>query len=415
MSNNGEILIRSAPPVLNAQHQSLSDEAILKEGLGDSDSSTDLGLYVHVPFCRSRCHFCSFYIRVHRDDRVRRFLQDLDKEIQWYASHASLNRRSVSSIYLGGGTPTVLSPSQLCTVLERLRSAFTVCADAEITIEAEPDTLTAEYLDSLLRHGVTRISIGVQALGEDDRSRLGRKDTMQGIERVIALTSKVGFRNLNVDLMYGIPGQTLDGWMATLSFVMQTEPAHVSCYACTIEPNSRFGVDVRRGEIQECEAALQNEMEEAAEALLTEAGYERYELSNYARPGYRCRHNLRYWTDREYVGLGPSAQSYVASIRFGNLADLHAYGEQLKRGRLPLECVERLPADQRARERVVFGLRLLAGVDVSDIESAIHDHDWHRTVEDLIDDGWLQRVGPRLRLTEHGRRFADSVAVALWI
>lgn len=390
-----------------------SRHLLLCQWLGESGSTSDLGLYIHVPFCRARCHFCAFYLLMHREDRVQRFLRALDQELRVYARDAGLAGRPISSIYLGGGTPTVLSPAQLAAVFNGIHREWSIGPNIEITVEAVPETLTAECLEQLQRAGVTRLSLGGQALNEHDWTRLGRHGAFHEVEQAMHRARAFGFDDINIDVMYGIPGQTLERWMETVSSLVALQPTHVSCYACTIEPHSRFGVDHRRGQLTEPDPALQNVMEDAAERILAEAGYVRYEISNYARPGYLCRHNLRYWTGRDYLGLGPSAQSYIDGIRFGNIADLNAYADCLAKEQLPVESVERLDGEQQERERVIFGLRTIEGVEWESIPRLSQNSQWLEIVDRLIDQGLLRRTRSALRLTADGLRFADSIAVEL--
>lgn len=372
-----------------------------------------VGLYLHIPFCRTRCHFCAFTLRIHRDERATRYLRALATEIELHADRRTLAGRPLDTIYVGGGTPTVLSAEQLMTILDRVRAAFPVTSDPEVTVEAHPETVTAESLRRLAEAGVTRISFGVQSMNETELREIGRRTSGDRTREAVTLARAAGFTNINLDLIYGLPGQTLAAWLATLDDVLALEPTHVSCYALTVEEKTRLHVDVRRGDRAEPDAALQNEMEDQAAARLAAAGFMRYEISNYARPGFACRHNLLYWQGEGYLGLGPGAQSYVEGRRFGNVERVEEYERLLEAGRLPLAESECLSEEQRRRERIVFGLRLLEGVDRSVVHQALSDPTWREALERLLSRGWLEERHGRIRLTDEGRRFADSVAVEL--
>jgi oxygen-independent coproporphyrinogen-3 oxidase len=372
-----------------------------------------VGLYVHIPFCRTRCHFCAFALQIHRPDRVQRYLAALAQEIELHAQRGSLAGRQLDTVYFGGGTPTVLPVEQLIAILDHVRAAFSLTPAPEVTVEAHPDTVTGESLHELVRAGFTRISFGAQSMNDVELLSLGRRTSSNRLRAAVSLARAAGFTNINLDLIYGVPAQTLTSWVATLDTALSLEPTHISCYALTIEEHTRLYVDMRRGDYAEPDAVLQNEMEDAAAAQLAAAGFLRYELSNYARPGYACRHNLLYWQGEDYLGLGPDAQSYLDGRRFGNCADVDRYCHALATGQLPLASWEVLSPEQRWRERIVFGLRLLEGVDITLVDQVPADRTWRKTLADLVQRGLLENQTGKLRLTKLGRRFADSVAVAL--
>jgi len=372
-----------------------------------------VGLYIHVPFCQSRCHFCGFYVRIHRDDWAQAYLDSLQLEIQLHGARRTLDGRPIDTVYFGGGTPTTLAAAQLVQTLGWIRTAFELTLDAEISIEAHPDTITAEGLHRLGQAGFTRISLGLQSADRQELIRLGRRAEERSGLGLVAAARDAGFRSVNLDLIYGLPGQIYDQWMSNVNEVLACHPDHVSCYALTIEEHSHLHVDFKRDNLPPLDLTLQNQLEDAAAARLAEAGFERYEISNYARPGHACRHNLLYWQGEDYLGLGPSAQSYVNGVRFGNLSDLEGYGRILAGGNLPLEDSVALSPVQRRREALVFGLRLSQGVSDDLIESEAVDAEWTAQIERLVRDGLLMREPGRLRLTPEGRRMADSVAVML--
>ncbi|GIW53911.1 MAG: coproporphyrinogen III oxidase [Nitrospiraceae bacterium] len=373
----------------------------------------EVGLYIHVPFCRSRCHFCAFYLQMYREDRASAYIASLLRELTLYVERNPFGGRPLTSVYFGGGTPTTLRPDYLSDILTRIRSTFPVRQDAEITLEAHPDTVTTEGLGLLVRTGFNRISFGIQSMEEHELLRVGRRSLLGTAKRAVANARQAGFANINLDLIYGLPGQTLESWLATLRETLSLLPTHVSCYALTIEEGTRLNVDRHRGEVVEPDEELQNRMEDTAQVVLENAGYVRYELSNYARPGFACRHNLLYWTDGEYLGLGPSAQSYLNGCRFGNVEDLGAYHRLIEAGRVPVETVERLSPRQRAREAIVFGLRLIEGIDQDLLRRDADRQHLARTIERLIGEDMLESRAEKIRLTERGRRVADSIAVEL--
>jgi len=375
--------------------------------------SSPIGLYIHVPFCRSRCHFCAFYLQIYREDRAHDYLTALFREIRLHAEQQTLGGHRLNTVYIGGGTPTALDPSELSDILDSVQSHFGLQADAEITVEAHPDTVTVEGLTQLAQAGFNRISFGVQSLNEGELAGMGRTSLSDRTSKAVALARDAGFTNINLDVIFGLLGQTLESWQSTLAQVIALDPTHLSCYALTVEEGTRLLIDIRRGDCTTPEDALQNAMEDDAVKQLTAAGFDRYEISNYCRPEYGCRHNKLYWESGEYLGVGPSAQSYVGGARFGNVADLKAYQQLLADGCLPIAEREQLDPEQRHREALIFGLRLIEGIPSEFIHAHKLDGDCQAKIVQLLNDGWLEDTGGRVKLTATGRRFADSIAVEL--
>ncbi|HEY7532915.1 MAG TPA: radical SAM family heme chaperone HemW, partial [Nitrospiraceae bacterium] len=292
-------------------------------------SRLPLGLYLHVPFCRQRCDFCAFYLEIHRDSRAINFLNALKSEICRYGATDLASRHTIRSIYFGGGTPTTLSPRDLQEILTEIRRCFTVASDAEVSIEAHPATVTDGMLVHLVQAGFNRISFGAESMEDQDFSFIGRRGSVRETVGAVAMARAAGFANINLDLMYGLPGQSLTSWQRTLKHVITLNPTHLSCYALTIEEGTKLAGSIAARTIIVPDETSQIEMDETADEMLHGAGYIRYEISNYAKSGYACRHNLLYWTNGAYLGLGPSAESYVNGCRFGNIADLSLYEQAL--------------------------------------------------------------------------------------
>jgi oxygen-independent coproporphyrinogen III oxidase len=383
------------------------------EGTTGEGTMATLGLYIHVPFCRSRCHFCAFYLQIYREDRARDYLTALFHEIELHAKQQTLGGRRLDTVYFGGGTPTALQSLDLCEILSCVQAGFGLQPDAEITVEAHPDTVTVDGLIQLTTAGFNRISFGVQSLDDDELADMGRVLLPDSTRTAVASARETGFNNISLDLIFGLSGQTLESWQSTLAEAIALNPTHLSCYALTVEEGTRLIVDIRRGDRTNPEDALQNAMEDEAVKQLTAAGFTRYEISNYCRPGNACRHNILYWKDGKYLGLGPSAQSYVSGARFGNVEDLKAYQDMLTRGCLPIAEREQLDHKQRHREALVFGLRLIEGIPIESIHAHKLGADCEVKIALLLNEGWLEKTGGRIKLTAAGRRFADSVAVEL--
>lgn len=371
----------------------------------------EIGLYIHVPLCRQRCHFCAFYLEIATPARTEAFLSALTRELALYARQQLLGRRMFHSIYFGGGTPTTIPAQQLAGLLARIQDTFPVSPDVEVTIEAHPATVTRSDLSVLAKAGFNRLSLGAESMAPQDLLQIGRPGTVTETEQAVDNARLAGFSNISLDLMYGLPGQSLASWIRTIESLITLNPTHISCYALTIEDHTRLAQDIGRGLVTAPDETLQNEMEDAAETVLASAGFTRYEISNYARAEYACRHNLLYWTNGEYLGLGPSAQSYVGGYRFGNIADLNTYTDRLLNDELPVTERLLLTDEEQQRDALIFGLRLLSGVPNS---VAAGDSGQRDLLAQLSAKGLIVNEGTRIRLTPLGRRFADSVAGELF-
>ncbi len=368
-----------------------------------------VGLYLHIPFCVKRCHFCAFYLVMQEENRIERFLRALETELALYSAQLDRAEQPVSTVYVGGGTPTALSAAQLSHVLTRVAAQFSLTDDCEVTVEATPESFTLEYLDTLREAGVTRLSMGIQTFDQEERACLGLSSTIEQATAGIQLVKQAGLTNVNLDLIYGIPGQTLLSWARTLQQACAFEPTHLSCYALSIEGGTRFDAAFRRGELELIETDVEREFQDRTAECLESVGYDQYEISNWSKPGQACRHNRRYWQGQDYVGMGPSAQSYLSGCRFGNVSNLDQYCRELERGELPVAEQEQLSRVQQEKERVVFGLRLLEGVPINWVEKMEHNRTWVASLATLLEEEYVVQASSRLALTAKGRQFADTV------
>ena len=320
-----------------------------------SNSGKPLGIYVHIPFCKSKCEYCDFYSLGGSRDR-----RTTDQYLQALADHIRETGRlapdyTVDTVYFGGGTPSFFGAENLEKILDELQKRFHFGADPEITLEANPDSVTPQGLKRLVRAGFNRISIGVQSDQDDMLKRLGRPHTYEQARMAVVRAREAGFANLSLDLMFGLPNQTLTGWRDTLENVLRLKPEHMSCYALKVEPNTPLW------EYRDCANLpnddVQADMYLAASEILQDHGYEHYEISNFAKPGFRSRHNLKYWTGGEYLGFGPCAASDFAGKRFTIEPDLRAYVEGIAHhGSVLSEC-ETIPPRERAGEYVMLRSR----------------------------------------------------------
>ena len=373
-----------------------------------------LGLYLHIPFCLQRCDFCAFYLEIYREGRAGTFVRSFLHEIGLSAQQHVTPGRPIQSIYVGGGTPTVLAATQLIAILSEIRTHFALASDCEITVEAHPSTISEQDLVQLLQAGVTRMSFGAESMEDGDLTRIGRPGAVHETVVAVSQARAAGFTNINLDLMYGLPSQSLESWQRTLAHCLTLEPRHLSCYALTVEEDTKLASNIQRQRSPAPDESLQIEMGEAAQRMLGDAGYERYEVSNYAKQGYACRHNLLYWTNGEYLGLGPSAQSYLDGIRFGNVADLEAYDTSLAASHLPIEDRTRLSEKEQLRDAVIFGLRLIRGIPSHHLHQHAANYGYTAITLQLLAQQLIEEVGGRSRLSTRGRLQADTIAGQLY-
>jgi len=373
-----------------------------------------LGLYLHIPFCRQRCDFCAFYLEIYRENHAETFVRSLMHEIGLSGQPQVAAGRPIQSVYFGGGTPTALAATQLTAILSEVRKHFTLTSDCEITVEAHPSTISEQDLAQLYQAGVTRMSFGAESMEDGDLARIGRPGAVCETVTAVTQARAAGFTNISLDLMYGLPGQSLEDWQRTLAYCLTLEPTHLSCYALTVEQDTRLASSIQRGRSPAPDESLQIEMDEAAQRMLGDAGYERYEVSNYAKPGYACRHNLLYWTNGEYLGLGPSAQSYLDGTRFGNVADLAAYDTSLAANRLPIEDRTRLSEKEQLRDAVIFGLRLIQGIPTHHLHQHAANYGHAAVTAQLLEQQLIEENGERSRLSARGRLQADTIAEQLY-
>jgi oxygen-independent coproporphyrinogen-3 oxidase len=374
-----------------------------------------VGLYIHVPFCERLCHFCGFFKRGFREGQAGTFVNDLFAEVRLYGDNQGLRGRAIETIYVGGGTPTTLSADQLGGILMACRDVFRVLPDAEITVEANPAGLDEELLGALRLAGYNRLSLGAQSFESVELQSIGSPHTAADIESAARCARHAGFMNLNLDLIYGLPGQSLERLRANLRSAIELEPRHISLYGLTIEEGTRFARDAEAGELVLTPHDLMAEMGEMGRMMLEAAGHRQYEVSNFAQPASACRHNLGYWTDREWLGLGPSAHSYLDGERFSNAESLETYHESLLRGQAPVMERDESDCDLRLREAIAFGLRLVSGVELTSLERRYGVSPlecFRRPIEQARKVGWLKIDGEVLCPTATGLAFADDLAAS---
>jgi oxygen-independent coproporphyrinogen-3 oxidase len=370
-----------------------------------------VGVYVHVPFCVKRCYFCAFNTAPMDDGAMRRYLDALHREIDLVAGAPWARALRVESVFFGGGTPSLLRGDQLSDALGHLSRSFATAGDVETTVESNPESLDAAKLAAYRAAGVTRISLGVQTLDDAILPGLGRLHDAAGARAAFQACRAAGFDNVNVDLMYGLPGLDVPGWTRAVRAVLDWEPDHLSAYGLTLDAGSVWGASGVSGLPPE-ETVVGQYWALAREAR--GRGLEHYEVSNYARPGRRSRHNQTYWRRREYVALGPGACGFVGDVRYANVKPVGRYAARLEAGELPIETWERLTPAQALAERLILGLRTSDGVAREFLEDRMAATPaLRRRVEQWLADGLMEARPGGVRLTERGFLVSDALFVEL--
>lgn len=371
------------------------------------EQTKNLGIYIHIPFCIRKCAYCDFLSFASEENTRKGYIQSLIAEIrQW----EDVERWHITSIFIGGGTPSVLKKEETAGILEAVYNKFQVDDDAEITTEANPGTLTKDKLYAYREQGINRLSLGLQSVHDQELKLLGRIHTYEDFLKGFHMAREAGFSNINVDLMSALPGQTVDSWRESLTQILRLKAEHVSAYSLIIEEGTlfyeKYAEDARLRDLGEDCRILPTEEDERSmyyetRRLTGEYGLEQYEISNYAKPGYECRHNQAYWLRQDYLGFGLGASSLIDNVRFRNTADLKQYSQ----GIFEKEEREVLSVQEQMEETMFLGLRMKDGVSMEAFEKVFHtpfSTVYGKTVLDLKNEGLVQTEDERLFLTEKG-------------
>ncbi len=380
------------------------------------DESAQFGVYLHVPFCLVRCGYCDFNTYTAgelRGARQDQYADTLLREVELARNvlTAAGGIRPASTVFFGGGTPTLLPPGDLARMLGGVRQAFGIAPGAEVTVEANPDTVTDAVVDELAAAGVTRMSIGMQSAVPHVLAALDRTHEPANVGTAVASARRAGL-DVSVDLIYGAPGESLEDWRASLETAAALDPDHISAYALIVEDGTKLARQIRRGEVPAPDDDLQADMYELADDLLGSADYDWYEVSNWSRgQTHRSRHNLAYWQGSDWWGFGPGAHSHIGGVRFWNVKHPAAYAQRLAAGESPAAGRERPDAEARTLESVLLRTRIREGLPISELLG-----EGRHAVAALIADGLIEgpaAVHGRVVLTRRGRLLADAVVRAL--
>ncbi|WP_225976651.1 MULTISPECIES: radical SAM family heme chaperone HemW [Corynebacterium] len=368
------------------------------------------GVYIHVPFCATRCGYCDFNTYTPGElgsaSSPESYLQALAIELE--LSAAATSHRVVDTVFIGGGTPSLLGAEKLVSILGMIRQHYDLAPDAEITTESNPESTSARYFEQLRAGGFTRVSLGMQSASESVLATLDRTHTPGRAATAAEQAHAAGFEHVNLDMIYGTPGETDDDVCLTLETILGAGVDHVSAYALIVEPNTKMGRLVRTGQLPAPDDDVMARRYELISHSLEVAGLDWYEVSNWARPGGECRHNIGYWSDADWWGAGPGAHSHIGDQRFYNVKHPRRYYERLGRGELPIQETEQLSASDRHTEQIMLGLRMREGIARSALDPAAAE-----TIDRYVDRQLLSVDKHRLRLSDQGRLLADGIIADL--
>lgn len=370
-----------------------------------------LGLYIHIPFCKQKCNYCDFYSIKWNEELENKYIEAVIKEIKSYKSVLDA-MYVVDSIFFGGGTPTIVKPENLKRIIDNLNEIINIDNDAEISIEANPNTLTLDNLKAYKEININRLSIGIQSLNDEILKKIGRihnsNEALEAIDRAKA----IGYENINVDVMFNIPEQTVFDIEDTVSRIIERGVKHISFYSLKLEKGTPMYVMEKNNKIIMLDEDIEREMYYAGRSVMEKNNLLQYEISNFSEKGYECKHNLKYWNQEEYIGLGPSAHSFLNNIRFSNPSDLHLYCENSKLNNYNRIIQETLSKNDLIFEYIMLQLRLTKGLNINAFNnkfSANFKEMYKMQIEFLIDNQLLEYNGDYIRLTKKGMDISNYV------
>jgi len=361
-----------------------------------------LNLYIHIPYCKYRCRYCNFYVVAGRTPQLPLYFKALKKELDTYKN---LTDYEIKTIYFGGGTPSLVDASSISDFVNFIKINYSISKSIDISIEANPENITKDKLDEYYKCGIGRLSIGLQAWQNKTLKYMGRLYTIEEFLEYYKIVQKSQFENINIDLIFGIPNQTLADWKESISNVITLNPKHISCYSLEVDERSIYGVMQSKGLFKRADEDLDREMYKYARHALRKAGYLHYEISNFAKPGFESFHNLAIWNGEEYIGLGASAHSYFENRRFNNVADVDQYVIKILKNEDSREDFIDIGSEQQLLEFVLLQLRLVEGLSFVRFENKFGmklEDVYSEAIKQLIFEKLVDWTDTNLRLTDKG-------------
>ncbi|SCH37108.1 Oxygen-independent coproporphyrinogen-III oxidase [uncultured Clostridium sp.] len=369
------------------------------------------GLYIHIPFCVKKCNYCDFNSFKLDKNLKSTYLEDLRKEMELYKNEVS---EEITSIFLGGGTPSILNGGEIKYIFKSIKENFKVSDNAEITIECNPGTLTVDKLRAMRECGINRLSIGLQATQNNHLKYIGRIHSYDEFEKNYKEALKEGFKNINVDLMYCLPNQTFEEWKESLEKITHLNPTHISAYSLILEEGTELYNMHQRKEFKLMDEDTDIDMYEYTINYLNSKGYKQYEISNYAKEGFECEHNILYWKCEHYIGLGPGASGYIKNIRYRNVCDLNEYHKMIEKNEKPIESKEILSKQDSIEEKIFMGLRMNDGIKFNDFKNKFNIdflEVYKSQLRDLSEKGLISITEESMKLTQRGREISNSIFI----
>ena len=371
-----------------------------------------LGLYIHIPFCVTKCKYCDFNsFKIDLNEKIK-YLNYLGEEMKLYKEE--IKNREIDSVFVGGGTPSILNENEINILFEKIKENFNIKSNAEITMECNPGTLTLNKLKVMKKSGVNRLSIGLQAVQNHHLKYIGRIHTFEEFEKNYHDAKQMGFDNINIDLMYALPNQSREDWMESLEKVVKLNPTHISAYSLILEENTELFKMYERDEFNLLDENTDIEMYEYTIDYLKSHGYNQYEISNYAKDNFECKHNVLYWKCEEYVGIGASASGYFNGIRYNNICELDNYEKMILEGEKPIEWEEKLSIKDEIEESIFLGLRMNEGIQISDFKEKYNfdfEKEYKNEIEKLSKMELIEIDNNLMKITQKGREISNSVFV----
>lgn len=372
-----------------------------------------LGLYIHIPFCVSKCNYCDF--NSFKMDKIAKdkYLKDLKKEMELYSKNLKEDNY-ITSVFLGGGTPSILNSNELKYIFENINLYFNVRKNAEITVECNPGTLTKEKLKTMKVIGINRLSIGLQAVQDYHLKSIGRIHTYDEFEKNYKDALEVGFNNINIDLMYALPNQTFEEWKESLEKIVSLNPSHISAYSLILEEGTKLYEMYENNEFNVIDEDTDINMYNYTINYLKSNGYNQYEISNYAKDKCECKHNILYWKCNHYIGLGPGASGYINDFRYNNVESLKEYHEKLSLNEKPIESKENLTIDDKIQEKIFMGLRMNEGIKFKYFKEEFNinfKEKYRKKINKLKERKLISEDITGIRLTQKGREISNSIFI----
>lgn len=371
-----------------------------------------LGLYIHIPFCQRKCNYCDFPSYSGMEEHWKAYSEAVVAELILKADE--FRDSTINTIFIGGGTPSLIPYEHIVRILNTVHSNYKVLKECESTIESNPGTLSSEKLIAYRDSGINRLSMGLQACQNRLLNKLGRIHTLDDFETALGLAKKSGFANINADIIFGIPDQTFEDWQETVAHVLEFGLTHISCYSLMIEDETVFGRMKNEGHLQEMDDELDRRMYHYAVDRFSQAGFDQYEISNFAKPQYQCQHNMNCWEREEYIGIGSGAHSFYQNRRYANTANVLQYINGVREKNLVLSEDSQLSSEEGLSEKIFLGLRLNQGIDMAQVSEEFGidvENKYQKNINFLLSRRLVERDGSVLRLTRIGMDMANTVFV----